>query len=267
VNPPAPPPEDETPSLLSPADPTPFTVQRPEGGSPFLIVCDHAGRTIPERLGDLGLPQEVRDRHIGWDIGAVEVAEALGARLDACTVSQAYSRLVIDCNRPPQHLQSVVETSDGVTVPGNAGLSRPEVEARLREIHAPYHRHIAELLQRRLAAGKDTLLVSVHSFTPVMNDTPRPWTFGVLHDGASPLSSAMLDLLGRQPGAVVGDNQPYSLEPSVDFTVPHHAIANGLDYLELEIRQDTIATAAGAQRVADLLARLLPKALQLSGRR
>lgn len=251
--------------LLGPDDPTPFEVRRADGASPFLIVCDHAGRDIPQALGDLGLSQEVRDQHIGWDIGAADVAERLGAALGACTIRQAYSRLVIDCNRPPSHPQAVIAVSDGVVIPANAGLHPDEVAKRVQEIHAAYHAQIDSLLDERAARGQRTLMISVHSFTPQMAGFARPWIYGVLHDGASPFSHAVLALLQGQSGVVVGDNEPYQLEPMVDYTVPHHAQPRGLDYLELEIRQDTIASAQGAQAAADLLASLLPKALDAAG--
>jgi predicted N-formylglutamate amidohydrolase len=58
----------------------------------------------------------------------------------------------------------------------------------------------------------------------------------------------------------VGDNEPYRMD-TVDFTVPHHAMKRGLDYLELEVRQDLIADEEGQAAVADRLARWLPEAL------
>jgi predicted N-formylglutamate amidohydrolase len=47
----------------------------------------------------------------------------------------------------------------------------------------------------------------------------------------------------------------------VDFTIPHHCRLRGLDYLELETRQDLIADAAGQRDVAERRANLLPGAL------
>ncbi|HEY3695167.1 N-formylglutamate amidohydrolase [Phenylobacterium sp.] len=224
-----------------------------------MIVCDHAGRAVPQTLGTLGLPAEAFERHIAWDIGAGEVGLRLGRALDAPVVQQRYSRLVIDCNRAPERADAIVAVSDGTEIPANAALSPAAAAVRVAEVHAPYHRRIAEVLDARAAAGLSTVVVAIHSFTPWMNGVSRPWAYGVLHLGDSPLSAAMLAELASEPGLAVGDNEPYAMD-GVDYTVPAHAIARGLDYLELEIRQDLIADEAGQAAAAARLARLVTRA-------
>jgi len=229
--------------------------------SPFLIVCDHAGRAVPEALERLGLPDQAFEAHIAWDIGALGLARGLAERLGACLIAQTYSRLVIDCNRAPSHHQSIATASDGVVVPGNAMLSEEDVARRVAEIHAPYHSRIAAEIAGREARGLTTVLVCQHSFTPQMDGLARPWHVGVLHMGDSPVSHAMLGLLERTPGLVVGDNEPYAMD-NIDYTAPLHALAPGRDMLELEVRQDLIAGADGQRRYADLLASLIAQAGQ-----
>ena len=247
----------ESPSrLLSPGDPEPLIVQNAGGSSSHLLVCDHSGRGIPGRLGALGLDPADLERHIAWDIGAGALTVQLGQSLDACVMRQAYSRLVIDCNRWPGREDLIPAVSDGTRIPANAGLSPEDVQQRLAAVHAPYHAGISAVLDARHADQRPVTLISVHSFTPVMNDMPRPWHVGVLHAGDSALSTRMLALLGAGDGLEVGDNQPYALGET-DYTVPVHAQARGLDYLELEVRQDLIVDAAGQARMAALLARLL----------
>jgi predicted N-formylglutamate amidohydrolase len=231
--------------------------------SPFVIVCDHAGRAVPASLDRLGLPESAFALHIAYDIGALEVAATLGERLGAVVIAQAYSRLVIDCNRAPGHAQSVVEISDGVAIPGNQGLSLEAAEARVQAIHTPYHTRIAQELKVRDARGRSTVLICQHSFTPVMAGQARPWHVGVLHLGTSPISKAMLSLLAREDGLMVGDNEPYAMD-GIDYTAPRHGSGPGRDMLELEVRQDLIADPAGQARFAALLARLLPAALAMA---
>jgi len=242
--------------LLTSGDPEPVIVERPGGASPFLVVCDHAGRAIPRRLGRLGVAEAELERHIAWDIGAGAVASELGRRLDACVVRQAYSRLVVDCNRPLNVESLIPEVSDGAPIPANHGLAPAQRLQRIAAIHAPYHDAIERLIEARLAERRPVMLVAVHSFTPTMNGFQRPWRFGVLHGGDSPLSARMLEALRAEEGAAVGDNQPYALGP-FDCTVPLHAQARGVDYLELEIRQDLIAEADGQLRIAEKVERLL----------
>src|SRR5215212_2428606 len=153
--------------LLAEDDPAPLRVLRPEGRSDLLLTGDHAGRALPRRLGDLGLPESERERHIAWDIGIAGVTERLSEALDATAVLQTYSRLVIDCNRQPGLDSSIPTTSELTEIPGNQGLTPAEREARHEEIFAPYHEGIAELIDARTAAGSRVVLVAMHSFTPV----------------------------------------------------------------------------------------------------
>jgi len=216
---------------------------------------------MPSRLGDLGLTGPDLTRHIAWDIGVAALGRRLAAALDAPFIAQRFSRLVIDCNRDPARADSIPYESDGTPIPGNAALAPADRAARVAQVFAPYHARIAEELDARAARGLSTLVVALHSFTPAMQGVARPWRFGVLHLGDSAFSRAVLMALGAEPDApVVGDNEPYCMD-EVDFTIPHHAIGRGLDYVELEVRQDLLADEAGQQAVAERLARVLPAAL------
>jgi predicted N-formylglutamate amidohydrolase len=245
--------------LLEPSEPGPVIACELGRRGPFLFVCDHAGAEVPRALGDLGAPPEAFCRHIAIDIGAAGLAHGLADRLDGALIQQRYSRLVIDCNRAPDAPDAIVAHADGMDIPGNVGLSDAQVAARVSEIHTPYHAAIAAAVDARLAQGDTPALVFVHSFTPRFRGHDRPWRVGVLHHGASPLSSAMLAALGESELGPIGDNEPYQFD-GTDYTAPRHAIARGLDYVELEIRQDLIADAAGQRAMAEALAPVLRKA-------
>jgi predicted N-formylglutamate amidohydrolase len=236
----------------------PFLIHNESGSSPLVVVCDHAGRAVPDGL-ELGVPAADMDRHIAWDIGAGGLSVALGGLLDACVARQPYSRLVIDCNRGPDWPDAMPEVSDGTTIPANVDLG-PEARAwRRAAIHEPYHARIAALLEARASAGRDTALVFMHSFTPVMAAFERPWTFGILHTG-QPLALAVLRRLREAGAGDIGDNQPYAMD-GTDYSAGRHGTARGLDFVEIEVRQDLIAEAAGQAAVAELFGRLLPEAL------
>jgi predicted N-formylglutamate amidohydrolase len=241
--------------LLSADEAPPYIVHNPGAAGPFVLVGDHAGRAIPRQLAGLGLPAAALDGHIAWDIGAAGLGARLADRLGAAFVSQRYSRLVIDCNRAPARPDSICETSDRVAIPGNVALTEADRAARVAEIFAPYHARIAAELDGRTGP---TALVSVHSFTPALAGEPRrPWRFGVLHLGDSPFSQATLASLRAAIGHdLIGDNEPYRMD-GTDYTIPHHAVGRGLDYLELEVRQDLIGDAAGEAAIAALLAPIL----------
>ena len=247
--------------LLGETDPAPVIVHNAGATSPFLILCDHAGRATPEALGDLGVSPADWDRHIAWDIGAAGVARLLGAALGAVTIEQVYSRLVIDCNRRPGHPTSIPPVSDGTAIHANQGISEDQADARAKEIFAPYHDRIAAELDRRAHAGQDSVVIAVHSFTPVFGGTAREWQAGVLHDRNPAFAQATGALL-RARGLFVGDNEPYQLSDDSDYTIPVHAEGRSLHYVELEIRQDLIDGEAGQAEWAAMLADVLPAALR-----
>ncbi|WP_404481867.1 N-formylglutamate amidohydrolase [Novosphingobium sp. BL-52-GroH] len=231
--------------LLGPDDPAPFGMFNAAGSSPFLLIGDHAGHAIPRRLGGLGLAPVDMERHIAIDIGVLGLGKALARRLDAPFVHQAYSRLVIDCNRDPARPDAIPEVSDGTRIAGNEGLENTDRKSRIEAIHRPYHAAIAAELEARHAAGRDTVLVSLHSFTPVMDGIARPWHAGILHwTGRTDFAHAFREALRGEAGPDVGDNVPYAMDDT-DYTVPLHAIARNLRYVEIEVRQDLIGGAQG----------------------
>jgi predicted N-formylglutamate amidohydrolase len=243
-------------SLLGSADPAPFEIIGPEVSSPVLLVCDHASKLVPRTLEDLGLAPARLDEHIGWDIGAAAVTRRLAPMLGAGAVLCGYSRLVIDCNRDPADPSSIPAVSDGVTIPGNQHLSASDRAARHDDIFVPYHGAIASRL------GPSSALISVHSFTPVMNGFARPWHCGILWDDDPRIAVPLMAALGSEAHLIVGDNQPYSARDPVGYTVEHHAQAKGLPHVAIELRQDLIASEAGAQEWAARLARVLTPILK-----
>lgn len=247
----------DTSLLLGSAEVPPVREVNASGASPFLLTCDHYGRLIPRVLGDLGVPAAELIRHIAWDIGIAGVAEALSGHLDAHLIAQRYSRLVIDCNRPPLAPSSIPRLSEATAIPGNDGLTREAMAARRQAIFQPYHRRIGEVIERRLRDGVPTVLVSLHSFTPVYAGIARPWHIGTLYHRDTRLPPLLLKLLRAEPGLVVGDNEPYAASDETDYTIPVHGEARGLMNSGLEIRQDLIADQAGQRQWADRLARIL----------
>ena len=249
-------------ALLGPGDPDPVEVVNPAGASRIVLVCEHAGRAIPTALGNLGLPPEAMERHIAWDIGAEGVARALSARLDAPLAVQRYSRLVIDCNRPFEAADLIPETSDGQRVPGNEGLDGVARRARYDAIHAPFHDRVGDVLDRHSAGGR-TVLVTVHSFTPMLvtRPTPRPWHLGLLsrHRGlAKRLMPVLHDL---RPGLVAAHDEPYRIADDGDYAIPVHGEARGIEHVMFEIRNDLISTPAGQADWAAFLAAALTETL------
>jgi predicted N-formylglutamate amidohydrolase len=251
---------NDAPPLLDPDEPGPVRVLRETGTSDFFLTADHAGRAVPRRLQRLGVPDPEWDRHIAWDIGIAGVTERLSALLDATAVLQVYSRLVIDCNRDPSWPTAMPEVSEHTPIPGNVGLTEADKAARVAAVFAPYHNRITELLDARAAAGRRTILVAMHSFTPVFKGESRAMEVGVLFEHDDRLALIMLDLLRAEGDLTVGENQPYALAGNSDYGAPVHGDQRGLVHVEIEIRQDEIASEAGQLAWAGRFARLLAAA-------
>ena len=245
-----------TEGLLGPDEVPPVLEQDPDGASPFLFACDHYGRLLPHALGDLGLPSSELERHIAFDIGIAGVAEAVSRALDAHLVAQRYSRLIVDCNRPPGAPNSIPMISERTTIPGNEGLTHEAAELRRRAIFAPYHDRIAEVIDARQRAGRPTVLVALHSFTPIYAGIARPWHVGTLYHRGRILPPLLLAGLRAEPDLVVGDNQPYAVSDITDYTIPVHGEQRGLINSGIEIRQDLIAEPDGQREWADRLIRI-----------
>ncbi len=236
-----------------------YEIIRTMGESPIVIVCDHASNRIPARLNNLGLTAEQLASHIAWDAGAAELARKLSARLDAALVLSNYSRLVIDCNRPPGHADSILSQSDNIEVPGNQGIDKQEAARRERTLLTPYQQAIASIIGRR---DQDQVrLLSIHSFTPSMSGTRRPWSIGVCYDKQDSASThwARKMLMGLRTRVnatedMIGDNQPYEVEGDCDYTLTKHGHKRGIPNLMLELRQDKISDELTVQRWCNIIA-------------
>jgi predicted N-formylglutamate amidohydrolase len=247
-------------ALLEPDEPDPVTIENESGDSVLFLTCEHAGRAFPRRLGRLGLPEAETLRHIAWDIGIGAVGRELSRLLNAAVILQSYSRLVIDCNRDPNVPSSIPEISETTEIPGNRSLDEAERAVRADAIFHPYHNAISAALDRRAAAGRASVLVALHSFTPVFKGVPRPWHVAVLFNRDPRLAHALAELLRAESGLMVGENEPYRVSDLTDYTVPVHGERRGLPHVEIEIRQDLITDPAGQREWAGRLARLLPAA-------
>jgi predicted N-formylglutamate amidohydrolase len=239
--------------LLGPDDPPPFEVVNPSGSAPFLLVCDHASRQIPPRLNKLGLADWVLERHVACDIGAKALTLALSKRFDAVAVLAGYSRLVVDLNRQLHDPSAFIKVSDGIAIPGNIELDEAGRQARIETFFDPYHAAVSDALDGLAARGHVPAVVSIHTCTPVFNRVVRRWHIGIMWDVDSRIARPLLANLEQVPDLCVGDNEPYSGAHPNDFTIDYHAESNGLPCVGIEVRQDLVDSAEGAERWAGIL--------------
>ena len=243
------------------AEQSPVLVSNAEGRSPFVLVCDHASNRLPERYGTLGLTQTERVSHIAWDPGALAVSLRLVDLLDAPLVQSTVSRLVIDCNRDLDAPDLIWTLSEATEIAANKGLDADERAYRIAQFHQPYHDAITALLDARATAGQESILVCVHSFTPVYLGVARPWPIGLIHGQDTGYTAALRDALATDdPALNLGWNQPYAALNGVTLTLEKHGDGRGLDATMIEIRNDEILEPAGVDLWSQRLARCLTAA-------
>ena len=241
-----------TSSLLTSSEPSPFYVVNPLADAPILLVCDHASCRFPKALGDMGLDPFARRCHLAIDIGAGKLTESLAKSLGVTAVIAQYSRLAVDCNRQLMDPGAFLEYGDGILVPGNRNLTQEEKDARANAIYWPYHDAIDEQIKRLGNLGPKPALVSIHSFTPVLNGVSRAVQTGVLWDKDPQTADVFLEGF-RAAGFLTGNNEPYSGKAPQDFTIDHHAEDNGLPHVGIEVRQDMIDDIAGVDEIVPIL--------------
>lgn len=243
--------------LLGPGDPPPFTILNAQGASGVVLLCDHASNAIPAALGDLGLDEATRSRHIAWDIGAADVTRHLAEILEAPAILSGFSRLVVDCNRSHDDPTAMRQISDGTIVPGNRGLDATARALRSEGCYWPYHRAVTGLIDDVCERWASPAIVSIHTCTPVMKDFERPWHIGVLSSHDRRMADLLIAELECDSTLCIGDNQPYSgLDPH-GYTIETHALPQGRPNVLLEIRQDLVDTHHGALHWAELVGKAL----------
>ena len=247
-------------ALLSEDDPPVFLIERAKGSSAFLLTCDHAGRAIPHKLASLGLSEDELSTHVAWDLGVAELGRRLSARLDAFLIMHNYSRLVIDANRPPGAPDSIPTLCERTRIAANEGLSSSDARERVEEVFQPYHQRIRDELDASSARACRSMLVALHSFTPVYMDEGRRWHVGVLYGRDPRLGRLVRDGLRSDGALIVGDNQPYSVSDASDYTIIVHGEQRGIPHVELEIRQDLLASDSDVQSWAERLGGVLEEA-------
>lgn len=243
--------------ILNTEEGDPVALEGVAASGRVILVCEHASRLLPQSLGTLGLSEEALESHIAWDPGALAVSRLMAESLDATLVFQRFSRLVYDCNRPPESPAAMPEKSEVFEISGNVGLDQAARDARTQALYLPFRDTLSSLVKSRVEAGRAPVIVTMHSFTPVYFGKPRPVEIGILHDSDARLADGMLAAAGTAGQYDIRRNEPYGPEDGVTHTLKEHGLANGVANVMIEVRNDLIQDQSGQKVVADYLTGLL----------
>ena len=245
----------------------PVLLENADGQSDVILVAEHAGRQLPPFVGSLGLDDTAMLSHIAWDIGAAELSRMLSKLLDAPLIMQRYSRLVYDCNRNFEASDAIVTEIDNIAVPGNTGLTVEHRRKRYEEIYVPFEAAIKKLLEKRKADGIHSVLVTIHSFTPVYKGRQRHLDLGVLHDSDTRLADVIMQQSGLENAFCTARNEPYAPSDGVTHTLVRHGVDNGLLNVMFEVRNDLLGNEQSQMLWAQRLFSMLNNALEaIAGR-
>ncbi len=230
-------------------------VINPSGKGGFVLVCEHASNFIPPEYENLGLGTDGLHSHVAWDPGALAVAKEMSARLDAPLVAQRISRLVYDCNRPPESQSAIPATSEVFEVPGNSGLSQSQRQARVDQYYVPFQQTLASRIDMHSRQVVPPVLMTIHTFTPVYNGVERNLDIGILHDSDNRFADALLTSLEQESRFKIVRNAPYGPADGVTHTLVQHALPRGLFNVMIEIRNDIVDTPESQRQMGKMLAR------------
>lgn len=230
-----------------------------DGAPSVIVVCEHASNRVPAFLNDMGLGRDGLDSHIAWDPGALGVARSLASAMGAPLVYGGVSRLVYDCNRPPDASDAMPEQSEDRVIPANASLTNAQREERTEAVYRPFARALSDEIVRNRKTLE--LMVTVHSFTPIYRGEHRAVELGILHGLDDRFAQAMLAAAPAGLGLVTRLNEPYSAADGVAHTLDAQAVPNGLLNVMIEIRNDLIRTPEQQQAISAQLAPWISRTL------
>jgi len=230
-----------------------------QGEVEVLVTCEHGGNRVPPEFRALFAgAQEALATHRGFDSGALDVARALAAALDARLVASETTRLLIDLNRSPRHPRLYSELSRHLP-----GEEKRTLAARY---YAPYRNEVEAFVTAAVGRGAFVLHVSAHSFTPVLAGAVRTAEVGILFDPARRPEAAFAAAWRR----VLREAAPAW---SIRRNYPYRGIADGLTShlrkrfaeaayagLELEVNQRLVGEYAWPQHLG-VIAGSVPRAV------
>ncbi|MGJ5643446.1 N-formylglutamate amidohydrolase [Formosa sp. S-31] len=139
----------------------------------LVLTCEHGGCNIPGRFAYLfDQAGDILQSHRGYDMGALDLFEYLKPLSEFSKYSET-SRLLIELNRSLHHKNLFSE----FTKP----LSKSDKSELILTYYNSYRNSIEDYISEEIQQGNSILHISVHSFTPILNNNFRNCDVGLLY--------------------------------------------------------------------------------------
>jgi len=199
-----------------------------------IITCEHATNDIPDVYLKAFAGEKTRlATHEGYDIGALSVAKLLAKKAGFSQYGKA-SRLLIDLNRSLNNpeLFSNISQKFGETIQ----------EEIIKKYYMLYRAAVIEKIQEWVLSGENILHISVHSFTPKLNNKIRTAEIGFLYDPAKMVEKNFCEkwrekIQVKQPDWRLRMNYPYRGTSDGFCTFLREKFPKKYSGIELEINQ------------------------------
>ncbi|MFY9241889.1 MAG: N-formylglutamate amidohydrolase [Polaribacter sp.] len=172
----------------------------------LILTCEHGGNEIPKKYGSyFKSHQVVLDTHRGFDLGALDVFNYLKP-LANFEHSSTISRLLIELNRSLHHPNLFSEFTKK--------LSLSEKNELISTHYLPYRNTVENEIRKYINQNELVIHLSIHSFTPILNNVERNCDIGLLYDSRLPQEKQIAtvlkdDILSKNNDLIVRYNYPY----------------------------------------------------------
>lgn len=218
----------------------------------IIISCEHGGHDLPAAYAALfqGHGPTLLS-HRGWDLGALGLAEAVAAAMNAPLFATTISRLLIDTNRSPGHRNLFSEIS--------RPLPSTEKELILNRYYHGHRQAIRQAVAVAINRGLPVLHLAIHSFTPVWAGVKRKADLGLLYDSRRAAERQFCqawqtELQRTSPALIVRRNYPYRGQSDglATWLRGHYPEAQYLG-VEVETNQQLLTNHAAALTLSKVL--------------
>lgn len=139
-----------------------------------VFTCEHASNHIPKSFHHQ-INQSILQTHNAYDLGASDMSMLFSQYFNQPVITGDISRLIVDLNRSIYRNKCFSDYTQTLTP--------AKKEVLLSQYYHPFREKTQQLIQEILNKQNHFVLhLSIHSFTPVLNNEIRKNDIGILYD-------------------------------------------------------------------------------------